>query len=311
MTTLHALNNQFAIEHDKLQKQLLDVQTQCDQYELDMQRGCDSCRTYARNEETCVAERDSVANENRQLRDDIKMMKTLIYRLNVQLERYQEMLRKPSEANHSSADCLSEPQATGHDNPIYVAPSNEHIHWGTVDSNALAPLLNAYQETINDKTELIQQYQNELNVTTGRIKDILTENERLHTEMDNMKRSNDTWLSDKTRLQAQLDICRWSIIIVLFIMESNTTSNSLFYMARNKAEIHSKRADLAKEKLVEVLRCYEQKIQSQSLDLERLQEAYARTKGELTSFKNMQQQPEVVVESLKECQKYVTRLNSA
>lgn len=71
----------------------------------------------------------------------------------------------------------------------------------------------------------------------------------------------------------------------------------------NKAEIHSKRADLAKEKLVEVLRCYEQTIQSQSLDLERLQEAYARTKGELTSMKNMKQQPEVVVESLKECQK--------
>lgn len=72
---------------------------------------------------------------------------------------------------------------------------------------------------------------------------------------------------------------------------------------RSKADIHSKRADLAKEKLVEVLRCYEQKIQSQSLDLERLQEAYSRTKGELTSYKNMQQQPEVLVESLKECQK--------
>lgn len=208
MTTLHALNNQFALEHDKLQKQLLDLQTQCDRYESEVQKGCDSCRTYARNEESCVAERDTLTTENRQLRDDIKMMKTLIYRLNVQLERYQEMLRKPVEGNPLMTDCSPEAQAIGNDNPIYVAPVNEHIHWGSVDSNALAPLLNAYQETINDKTELIQQYQNELNVTTGRIKDILMENERLHTEMDNMKRSNDTWLSDKTRLQAQLDICR-------------------------------------------------------------------------------------------------------
>lgn len=76
---------------------------------------------------------------------------------------------------------------------------------------------------------------------------------------------------------------------------------SLFH--RSKAEIHSKRADLAKEKLVDVLRCYEQKIQSQSLDLERLQEAYARTKDELASLKHIRQQPEIVVENLKECQK--------
>lgn len=75
---------------------------------------------------------------------------------------------------------------------------------------------------------------------------------------------------------------------------------------RNKAEIHSKRADLAKEKLLEVIRSYEQKIQASHIDIERLQEAYARTKGELTSLRNMQQQPEVIVESLKECQKHVS-----
>ena len=60
---------------------------------------------------------------------------------------------------------------------------------------------------------------------------------------------------------------------------------------------------MAKEKLVEVLRCYEQKVQAQSLDLERLQEAYARSKGELTAMRNLQQNPDVVLESLKECQK--------
>lgn len=60
---------------------------------------------------------------------------------------------------------------------------------------------------------------------------------------------------------------------------------------------------MAKEKLIEVIRSYEQKIQAQHIDIERLQEVYARAKGELTSFKNMQQQPEVIVESLRECQK--------
>lgn len=70
--------------------------------------------------------------------------------------------------------------------------------------------------------------------------------------------------------------------------------------------MQTKRADVAKEKLIEVLRCYEQKIQSQNLELERLNEAYARTKGELTALRSMQQTPpEMIVESLKECQKFV------
>lgn len=72
---------------------------------------------------------------------------------------------------------------------------------------------------------------------------------------------------------------------------------------RSKAEIHSKRADLAKEKLIEVMRCYEQKLQSQSIDMQRLQEAYGRIKSEQNTCKTMHQQPELVIESLKECQR--------
>lgn len=78
-----------------------------------------------------------------------------------------------------------------------------------------------------------------------------------------------------------------------------------YFVFRSKAEVQSKRADIAKEKLVEVLRCYEQKVQSQHLDIERLQEAYSRSKGELTALRGMHQSPEVLVESLKECQKWV------
>lgn len=74
-------------------------------------------------------------------------------------------------------------------------------------------------------------------------------------------------------------------------------------ICRNKAEVQTKRADLAKEKLVEVLHCYEKKVQSQALDIERLQEGYSRAKGEIATLRNLNQKPEVVVESLKECQK--------
>jgi centrosomal protein CEP89 len=60
---------------------------------------------------------------------------------------------------------------------------------------------------------------------------------------------------------------------------------------------------LGKEKVIELIRCYEQKIQSQALDIERLQEAYSRSKGELATLRAIQQNPEVMVDSLRECQK--------
>lgn len=52
------------------------------------------------------------------------------------------------------------------------------------------------------------------------------------------------------------------------------------------------------------MRCYEQKIQAQSIDMERLQEAYNRLKGEQSNCKTMHEQPELVIERLKECQRY-------
>lgn len=67
--------------------------------------------------------------------------------------------------------------------------------------------------------------------------------------------------------------------------------------------MHAKRADLTKEKLMEVLHCYEQKIQAHTIDMERLQEAYSRLKGEQITCKTVHQQPELIIEKLKECQK--------
>lgn len=51
------------------------------------------------------------------------------------------------------------------------------------------------------------------------------------------------------------------------------------------------------------MRCYEQKIQAHTIDMERLQEAYTRLKNEQFTCKTAHQQPEMIIEKLKECQK--------
>lgn len=53
------------------------------------------------------------------------------------------------------------------------------------------------------------------------------------------------------------------------------------------------------------MRCYEKKLQSQSIDIQRLQEAHSRLRNEQTNCQTMHQQPELVVESLKERQRCV------
>lgn len=143
-------------------------------------------------------------NETQQLRDDVKMMKTLVYRLNVQLERHQDLLRNSTAAGTENpidfSDEVMQQTSTRAARPV--------LDWGRVNAHTLGPLLQAYTEIISDKNDLVQQYEAELGRFTGRLKDVLAENERLHDEMDAMRRQDEMWSGDKTRLQAQLEIYR-------------------------------------------------------------------------------------------------------
>lgn len=208
MTTLHSLNNEFAVEHEALENELQEAQQRCIDYENEREKGCDSCRSLTKQNKENQLDIERLSNENEQLINDINMMKVLIYRLNVQLENYQEMLRK-----HDGKP-IRQRESTS------IATINyenvENIDWGCVQTNVLAPLLNAYQETIREKTNLIKQCEMELNQITGRIKDILAENEELYTQIDNLKDCNDTWNVEKVRLTAQFDACRYNYHLEFF-----------------------------------------------------------------------------------------------
>lgn len=210
MTTLHSLNNEFAVEHERLENELQTIQQRCSDYECERRKGCDSCRTLAKENSEHQSEIDRLTNENEHLVSDISMMKVLIYRLNVQLENYQEMLRKQdADGKHSHGRSRSH---ESHSATAIYFENIDAIDWGSVHSHVLAPLLNAYQETIKEKNNLVKQYEVELNQISGRIKDVLAENDELHAQIENMKQMNDTWNAEKVRLQAQLDVCRWAAI---------------------------------------------------------------------------------------------------
>ncbi len=206
--------------------------------------------------------------ENEELKNDSKMFKILVFRLNKHIEYYQNTLNEKEEKFDAPTTYENEENAST---------------W-TVHSNILAPLMNSYEERIKEKNDTIKSYEAELNEFTIKLKKILHENEHVQELYENQCKNAQLWVTEKHRLSNQ---CK-------FLTE--------------KAEIHAKRADLAKEKLMEVLKAYGQKTESQALDIKRLQEAYNRSKGEITTLKNMQKNPDAVTQHVKECQKLLEDL---
>lgn len=160
----------------------------------------------------------------------------------------------------------------------------QNCNWGAIKSNILSPLLNAYEEIIDEKNEMIQQIGNELNTFNFRLNEVLQENDKLNGDMCKLSQERDKLEMARAKMEVQFEVCR------------------------KRADLQTKRADILQEKLVEVAGSYEAKVQTQALDNERLRDAYCRTKEELSSYKNHpkgQSAELLVVESLKECKSWV------
>lgn len=198
--------------------------------------------------------------ENCEMKNDLKMLKTLVFRLNKHIEYYQELLNEKK-------------------TPFTPPQIQEEENSWKIHSNILQPLMDSYEERIKEKNEIIKSYELELTQFTGKLKQVFEENEKIQELHETQAKNSEMWLMEKQRLTSQNEILH------------------------EKAKIHAKRADLAKEKLYEVLKVYEQKMQAQQLDIERLQEAYNRSKGEISTLKSLQKNPDEFSQQLRECQK--------
>lgn len=176
---LHAHNVRFSQENERL-----------------LNHQCESCTEYQQSLGQHRTENERQLQQNQQLTQDVRMMKTLVYRLNVQLERHQDELRKHNTNLASNKDLTC------------GIGQERMMDWGPVNAHTLGPLLQAYSEMVSEKDDLVQQYEQELTLFTGRLKEVLAENERLNDEMDDLRRNTEMWTTDRTRMQAQLDIFR-------------------------------------------------------------------------------------------------------
>ncbi|KAK5647780.1 hypothetical protein RI129_002672 [Pyrocoelia pectoralis] len=198
------------------------------------------------------------------------MLKNVVYRLNVQLERYQEKVRKyriSTKSIHSNqiAEVTNLELITNE--TISTLPENhkDHPHtplsWGSVNSHTLGPLLDAYQESVDEKDEIIQNYELELSNFTGKLQTVIAENEALHKRL------------------TEDDDCSAKLVIELDKVKSNLKN------AKSENDLLIKKCALKQDKLQEVLQCYEQKVEQLRRDYSVVVEQYHKSRTEIAALK--------------------------
>lgn len=120
--------------------------------------------------------------ENVQLNEDVLLLKNVIYCLNAELEKYQDKMRELGQSvlSKNINDILDFKSP---------ADSNKKIleSWGSVNTHVLGPLLDAYQENLSEKQELVNKYEEDIANFSTRCKEVITENECMQNEVEKLR----------------------------------------------------------------------------------------------------------------------------
>ncbi|XP_071973332.1 centrosomal protein of 89 kDa isoform X2 [Engystomops pustulosus] len=137
------------------------------------------------NSEVETAELVSLRAQAQELVDENDSLKTMVHQLNVELSRYQTKYRPLSQEENVRISGLP--------------PRGPPPPW-LLDIKYLSPLLLAYEDRINEKDNLIEAFEEEMNTFKLRVKEVIEENENLHQCLKKDRRvSNKEW----EQLQAQ------------------------------------------------------------------------------------------------------------
>lgn len=252
-SALHTFNETVTNENNALRNQNEELITKLKncQEEVNTLKNCMKCEDLTATLEKYKVDLASSKKLNSEMSEDLNMLKNVVFRLNCQLERYQDKLNKHNIRIHSykeRSDNFENTDVQGNELKGVLTESHwNHGHtpisWGKVNVHTLGPLLDAYQETIREKEEIIANYEDEFAKFTGRLKDIIKENELLHKRL-----TEDSGCSKV--LTEQLELIKTELI-----------------STRKQNDLLIKKCALKQDKVEEVLKCYEQKSKTMNLVL--------------------------------------------
>ncbi|XP_058793713.1 protein Cep89 homolog [Phymastichus coffea] len=237
-------------DHDRISLLLAKRENELRQLNMNREESTLVIRNLEQERNKSISLVQKFKTDNSQLHEDVNLLKNLVYRLNVEIEKYQDKFR--SEDNKTVVIDETE-----------VNYENKHVleTWGKVNFHALSPLLNAYDENINEKNDLVQKFKKELDHFTGKLKNVITENEDLHIQIENFR--------------VQVHKCT----------EEMKTVEKDAAIIKEHNDLLSRQIALQRQKLQEVHAVYERKVESMSEDNGKLHKDYTQCKTELSNLK--------------------------
>ncbi|XP_047520527.1 protein Cep89 homolog isoform X1 [Pieris napi] len=223
---------------------------------------------------------------NTRLQKDLQAMKDVLYRLNVQLSRYQEKLRTTKtdgkDFKSEKYECFDSlltvnfAQKQDGENDVIqtkaedVGTSRFVDISGLLSAQALAPLFDAYQENLQEKENLIMDYEKQFESINKKSKEIVTENKSL--------------LDRVVNLETELVGVRQNYKKLVVEKETGDIERASLL----------ERADRAESKLKEVYELYEDKMAAMMRDYEMVHREYFTVKTALEASTGKMAQMDVM-----------------
>ncbi|KOC70081.1 Centrosomal protein of 89 kDa [Habropoda laboriosa] len=239
----------IANEYHKLEKRYKNIQEECqklgsllEQRELEYRRVCSHYEALMQMVQELEEAKVVLAKQNQKLEtekvqsnEDITLLKSIVYQLNTELERYQDKLRDPKHENVS----------------VHVGSREQKYDdrvWGGIKFHALGPLLNAYQENLSEKQELVHMYEGEMADFGSRCKEILTENELMHKEVEELRSECDRYAKDiKTLVENTASLKKHHDILKKETVDIKREANDIRSSYELKMEVILRRNELLKK----------------------------------------------------------------
>ncbi|CAG9834359.1 unnamed protein product [Diabrotica balteata] len=221
--------------------------------ELEKLKICKKCEEYRNEIAKCNSDNEKVLNENEILKAKRKEFTEDLAILNLQLEKYQELLRtnnipKPVVESYHKRDVLESSSSKEILSEVHRDHKHIPVIWGNVNRHTLGPLLDAYEDSVKEKDEIIEEYEIEMSKFTGKVKEIIEENESLYRRLN-----EDETCSSKLAIELE-------------------NSKRELKNTREQNDALIKKCSLKQDKLEEVLKIYEakvfRKLEAKQLELE-------------------------------------------
>jgi len=187
LSRIHIKYQKLLKSHDSLQQEyekanalLAERETEYQQLHMQHKKFTEALQKVEKTNSNLLTFNQKYKAENIQLNEDVLLLKHVIYRLNAELERYQDKLKESGQNILSKNDILDSKSPT--DNIKTVLES-----WGSVNTHVLGPLLDAYQESLSEKQELVSKYEEDIANFSTRCKEVIMENECMQNEMEKLK----------------------------------------------------------------------------------------------------------------------------